>query len=158
MNQPIKTFTVFRRGDLSETHDENQRPASPDEPAYWGVVFPDGTCVLRWAGAVVSHSVWASFEDAMKIHGHPEPRYGTELVWHSVGELNSEERDRLREKHRVGQNEADDQCQSCYSPDGYPCDVIKVLDATEPAFSDCDHETNNGWWEFVYCPRCGEKL
>jgi hypothetical protein len=43
--------------------------------------------------------------------------------------MNLQERDDLRAKHCVGQNEADDQCQSCYSPDGYPCDVIKVLDA-----------------------------
>ena len=45
--------------------------------------------------------------------------------------MNQQERDSLREKHRVGQNEADNQCQSCYSPDGYPCDTIKVLDAWE---------------------------
>ena len=45
--------------------------------------------------------------------------------------MNQQERDELRAKHRVGQNEADDQCQSCFSADGYPCDVIKVLDATE---------------------------
>ena len=43
--------------------------------------------------------------------------------------MNQQERDELRAKHRVGQNEADNQCQSCYSPDGYPCDTIKVLDA-----------------------------
>ena len=45
--------------------------------------------------------------------------------------MNQQERDELRAKHRVGQNEADDQCQACYSADGYPCDVIKVLDAWE---------------------------
>ena len=45
--------------------------------------------------------------------------------------MNQQERDELRAKHRVGQNEADDQCQSCFSADGYPCDVIRVLDATE---------------------------
>ena len=45
--------------------------------------------------------------------------------------MNQRERDELRAKHRVGQNEADDQCQSCFSADGYPCDVIKMLDATE---------------------------
>jgi len=83
----FKTFTVYRTGDLSETHDENQRPASPDTPAYWGVVFPDETCVLRWSGAVRSHSVWASFDDAMKVHGHPEPRYGTKLVWNETDTL-----------------------------------------------------------------------
>ena len=39
--------------------------------------------------------------------------------------------DELRAKHHVGQNEAENQCQACYSADGYPCDVIKVLDALE---------------------------
>ena len=61
--------------------------------------------------------------------------------------MNQQERDSLREKHRVGQNEADNQCQSCYSPDGYPCDTIKVLDAWEDATNyppegqneECDH-------------------
>ena len=42
--------------------------------------------------------------------------------------MNQPERDELRAKHHVGQNEAEDQCQACYSADGYPCDVIKVLD------------------------------
>lgn len=47
--------------------------------------------------------------------------------------MNQPERDELRAKHHVGQNEAEDQCQACYSADGYPCDVIKVLDAWEEA-------------------------
>lgn len=45
--------------------------------------------------------------------------------------MNQPERDELRAKHHVGQNEAEDQCQACYSADGYPCDVIKVLDSWE---------------------------
>jgi len=45
--------------------------------------------------------------------------------------MTPEERKALREKHHVGNNEADDQCQSCYSADGYPCDVIKVLNELE---------------------------
>jgi hypothetical protein len=77
-----KTFTVYRRGDLRDTHGPKQW-TGPNEPQYQGVVFADGTCVLRWVGAVGSHSVWKSFEDAMTVHGHPEPRYGTEIVWHT---------------------------------------------------------------------------
>jgi hypothetical protein len=53
--------------------------------------------------------------------------------------MNQQERDALREKHRVGQNEADDQCQSCYSPDGYPCDVITVLDDLDQIAFWVDH-------------------
>jgi len=85
--------------------------------------------------------------------------------------MNQPERDELRAKHHVGQNEAEDQCQACYSADGYPCDVIKVLDATEPVSKKvpnlCDNDTHEpiedesvfyteiGW---NYCPACGEKL
>jgi len=92
----FKTFTVFRTGDLSETHDQNQAPISPDVQSFWGVVFPDGTCTLRWAGVVAATSVWASFEDAMKVHGHFEPRYGTRLEWTTEAQLAAlrDERDR----------------------------------------------------------------
>ena len=81
----MKTFTVYRRGDLSATHDENQW-TGPDQAQYEGVVFTDGRCVLRWLTEKRSVSVWDSFEDAMAIHGHPEARYGTEIVWHGGGE------------------------------------------------------------------------
>jgi hypothetical protein len=52
---------------------------SSDAVQYEGVVFSDGTCVLRWRTAVGSCSVFKSFEDAMRIHGHPE--YGTKIVF-----------------------------------------------------------------------------
>ena len=85
--------------------------------------------------------------------------------------MNQQERDALREKHRVGQNEADNQCQSCYSPDGYPCDTIKVLDALDEVLvqvnapievdqHECDHTDDTGlcWCEsgFKRCPECHE--
>ena len=80
----------------------------------------------------------------------------------------------LREKHRWQMNnEGDDRCTGCFSYE-YPCDVIKVLDATEnlkfndlKTEVDCDHriETLKGkkknakaWFGFPYCPKCGEKL
>jgi len=44
--------------------------------------------------------------------------------------MTPDERQALRAKHRVGQNEADDQCQACFTIP-YPCDVIKVLDYAE---------------------------
>ena len=86
--------------------------------------------------------------------------------------MNQQERDELRAKHRVGQNEADNQCQSCYSPDGYPCDTIKVLDAWEDTTEyppegqnvECDvHEAfadalAKNHFALNYCPKCGEKL
>lgn len=35
-----------------------------------GVQFSDGTVVLRWHGETGSTVVWASIDDAIKIHGH----------------------------------------------------------------------------------------
>ena len=85
MNTPTKTrrFTVYRRGDLSETHNVNQvNPA--DQPQYEGVVFSDGTTVVRWLTAARSTSVWADFETMWKVHGHDDPnsKHGTVIVWH----------------------------------------------------------------------------
>lgn len=54
--------------------------AAPEsEPQYEGVIFGDGTVVLRWQTEYRSHSVWASFEDFYQVHGHPE--YGTRIVF-----------------------------------------------------------------------------
>lgn len=75
----IRRFTAYRKLDISATHNENQvNPA--DEPQYEGVVFSDGTCVLRWLTALRSTSVWTDLDTAMGIHGHPE--YGTIIEWH----------------------------------------------------------------------------
>ena len=75
----MKTFTAYRKNVPTDTHDENQRNA-PDEAQFEGVVFSDGSAAIRWLTAKRSTSVWASIEDALAIHGHPE--YGTEIVWH----------------------------------------------------------------------------
>ena len=65
------------------------RPVPPEEyvekgitnqgetPDYEGVIFTDGTVVLRWRTQFRSHSVWASFQDFYQVHGHPE--YGTRI-------------------------------------------------------------------------------
>jgi hypothetical protein len=42
-----------------------------------GVVFDDGTTVIRWLGEHQSTVVWSSLEDAVEIHGH----HGTTFVW-----------------------------------------------------------------------------
>lgn len=36
--------------------------------------------MVRWLTAKRSTAVWASLDDMLAIHGHPE--YGSELVWH----------------------------------------------------------------------------
>jgi hypothetical protein len=75
----MNRFTAYRTLDISETHNQDQANP-PDEAQYEGVVFSDGTCILRWLTAVSSISVWESFDAAMRIHGHPE--YGTRIVFH----------------------------------------------------------------------------
>jgi len=75
----MNRFTVYRPAITEDTHDEYQANA-PDEAQYEGIVFSDGICVIRWLTASGSTSVFASFDDMLKIHGHPE--YGTQVVFH----------------------------------------------------------------------------
>lgn len=35
-----------------------------------GVIFTDGTVVLRWKGPYGSTVVWRDLDDAMRVHGH----------------------------------------------------------------------------------------
>lgn len=46
---------------------------------YEGVVFSDGTVVIRWCTEYRSHSVWDCYADFYQVHGHPE--YGTVIKW-----------------------------------------------------------------------------
>jgi hypothetical protein len=92
--------------------------------------------------------------------------------------MTPDERQALREKHRAVDKATYVACAGCdneYTYAKYPCDVIKVLDATEnpnPTPSgtpECKHRltvtTAPGWPYytevenvFTYCPKCGEKL
>ena len=54
---------------------------APDAVQLEGVVFTDGTCVIKWRTAIKSASIFATFDEFMAVHGHPEINYGTELVW-----------------------------------------------------------------------------
>jgi len=74
----MRRFVMYRRGDISATHNEKQ-VNNPEEPQFQGIVFDDGVCVIRWLTATKSTSVWNSFEEMMEIHGHPE--YESELIW-----------------------------------------------------------------------------
>ena len=76
----MKRFTAYRRNLAQRgTHNADQMNAE-HEPQYEGVIFSDGTVVLRWLTACRSTSVWADLDTMLRIHGHPE--YGTEIVWH----------------------------------------------------------------------------
>ena len=78
--------------------------------------------------------------------------------------MNAEERQALREKHTCFDCDFPN-CHWCVRMD-YPCDVIKLLDATESEVTECDHLKGgeipeweqNVWVWFTYCPKCGEKL
>jgi len=99
--------------------------------------------------------------------------------------MTPEERQALREKHREifdDYGSICDYCDRCGCGEYYvewPCDVIKVLDATENLkFNDlkvkveCDHwvtvkksgqygyasSVSPDYWTHTYCPKCGEKL
>lgn len=74
----MRRFQMYRKGDISATHDANQRNPS-DQVQFEGVVFTDGRCAIRWLTAKGSTSTWDTFDDMMSVHGHPE--YGSELVW-----------------------------------------------------------------------------
>ena len=76
----MKRFTAYRRSiSKLDTHNHYQKNAD-DEPQFEGVIWTDGTVTLRWLTACSSHSIWATIEDCLNIHGHPE--YGTEIIWH----------------------------------------------------------------------------
>ena len=89
--------------------------------------------------------------------------------------MNQQERDALRYKHRCLESKVGPWCRSCMH--GWPCDVIKVLDAWEAEVHHdsevsntrevCDHAdwTSNPYSEDIYadmgyryCPKCGERL
>lgn len=74
----MNRFTVYRPVIPEDTHDEFQAN-DPDEPQFEGIVFSDGTCVIRWL-TVISTSVFESFDAMLIIHGHPE--YDTRVVFH----------------------------------------------------------------------------
>jgi len=74
----VRTFMMYRKGDISATHDENTANP-PDEPQFEGVIFADGVVVIRWCTAIKSISVFDSMLALLKVHGHPE--YGSVLQW-----------------------------------------------------------------------------
>lgn len=52
---------------------------------YEGVIFSDGTVVIRWRTEFRSHSVWADWNSFYQVHGHPE--YGTRIEFADGGEM-----------------------------------------------------------------------
>jgi hypothetical protein len=74
----VRRFFGYRPNPPAE-YLEKGTAAPVNEPQYEGVVFTDGTVALRWRTEFRSTSVWNSYEDFYRVHGHPE--YGTVIVW-----------------------------------------------------------------------------
>jgi len=70
----VRTFTCYRPSPPPEYYKMGAANA-PDQPQFQGVIFDDGTVVLRWMTLHKSHSVWDSWTSMAMVHGHPE--YGT---------------------------------------------------------------------------------
>lgn len=74
----IRRFECYRPNPPEGYRDQGVANA-PEEVQFEGVVFSDGTVCIRWLTQFRSHSVWQSWDDVEKVHGHPE--YGTEIRW-----------------------------------------------------------------------------
>lgn len=75
---------IFRgyRANPPDEYKEKGITNSADSPDYEGVMFADGTVVVRWLTQFRSHSVWTDWNNFYQVHGHPE--YGTEIRWFRV--------------------------------------------------------------------------
>lgn len=71
-----------------EGYKESGLANEADQPQYQGVRFDDGTVALKWMTAVHSTSLFDSFGDFLKVHGHPE--YGTRIEWRTVNYIYDE--------------------------------------------------------------------
>lgn len=102
----MKRFTAYRRN-LAERGTHSPLQMNPaDAPQFEGVVWTDGSVTIRWLTACRSTSVWASLEDMLNIHGHPE--YGTVIEWHD-GEAPLEWLRQLEHYHDLQQAQAQQQ-------------------------------------------------
>jgi hypothetical protein len=78
-----RTFTGWRPSPPDEYRGKGITNAG-DTADYEGVIFTDGTVVIRWLTVFRSHSVWAGWADFYQVHGHPE--YGTKIEFHDGGQ------------------------------------------------------------------------
>jgi hypothetical protein len=74
----MRRFRCYRPAVPPGTHNEGT-VNPPDEPQFEGVIFSDGTVCVRWLTAFRSHSIWNSWDDLDKVHGHPE--YNSYIEW-----------------------------------------------------------------------------
>ena len=74
----MKTFCGYRPAPPAE-YIEKKITNAGSSPDFEGVVFSDGTVVIRWMTEYQSHSVWSDWESFYQVHGHPE--YGTSIIF-----------------------------------------------------------------------------
>lgn len=74
----MRRFRVYRP-EPPEHYREGGFANAPDEVQFEGCVFSDGTVAVRWMTQFRSTSIWASFEELLKVHGHSE--YKTRIEW-----------------------------------------------------------------------------
>lgn len=75
----IRRFVVYRP-EPPEDYKRDGLTNAGTKPDIEGVVFSDGTCVIRWmVDDRQSHAIWKDFETFEAVHGHPE--YGTRIEW-----------------------------------------------------------------------------
>jgi hypothetical protein len=74
----MRMFTGYRPNPPSDYVDKGITNAGYTAD-YEGVIFSDGTVVIRWLTAFRSHSVWPDYATFYAVHGHPE--YGTRIVF-----------------------------------------------------------------------------
>lgn len=74
----MKRFIGYRPNPPAD-YIEKGHANEAEEPQYEGIQFTDGTVAIRWRTQFKSTSVWTTFDEFMKVHGHPE--YGTKIEW-----------------------------------------------------------------------------
>ncbi len=79
----MRTFRCYRPSPPASYY-ETGAANPPNEPQFEGVIFSDGTVVLRWLTEHRSHSVWTDWKSMSSIHGHPE--YGTVITFDDGGD------------------------------------------------------------------------
>ena len=79
MSTSMRRFTGYRP-DPPKEYQEKGITNAGESADYEGVIFSDGSVVLRWLTDYRSHSVWHCWDDFYHVHGHPE--YGTRIEFH----------------------------------------------------------------------------
>lgn len=67
----MRNFQVYRPNQ-PEDREEKGLGNAPDEVAFEGTIFSDGTVAVRWLTAYGSTASFSSLEDLLAVHGHDD--------------------------------------------------------------------------------------